>query len=128
MEISLFLSLLYPVVPELSIRYGRRTRFCRVAAFANQNISFQAEVSRFGYGLTPELRLRLSSRLRAASTRCTSVHGGHYGPRNGHHVRSCFSYLPMNLIEEGLRRLDKLHAKLCGRSVRTLAENGRLGL
>lgn len=56
------------------------------------------------------------------------VHGRCSGPQSGHHVRLCFSYLPMNLIEEGLRRLDKLHAKLYGRSVRTLAENGRLEL
>ncbi|WP_439373270.1 aminotransferase class I/II-fold pyridoxal phosphate-dependent enzyme [Bradyrhizobium sp. DASA03120] len=28
------------------------------------------------------------------------VHGRHYGPRSGHHVRLCFSYLPMSLIEE----------------------------
>ncbi|GLR91415.1 PLP-dependent aminotransferase family protein [Bradyrhizobium iriomotense] len=56
------------------------------------------------------------------------VHGRHYGPRSGHHVRLCFSYLPTNVIEEGLARLDKLQAKLHGRSLRTLAENGRFEL
>ncbi|UVO30495.1 PLP-dependent aminotransferase family protein [Bradyrhizobium arachidis] len=56
------------------------------------------------------------------------VHGRHYGPRSGHHVRLCFSYLPTNVLEEGLARLDKLQAKLHGRSLRTLAENGRLEL
>lgn len=56
------------------------------------------------------------------------VHGLHYGPRSGQHVRLCFSYLPTNLIEEGLARLDKLHTKLYTRSLRTLAESGRFEL
>lgn len=56
------------------------------------------------------------------------VHGRHYGPRSGQHVRLCFSYLPMNVIEEGLARLDKLHAKLYAASIRTLTEHGRFEL
>ncbi|WP_445219815.1 PLP-dependent aminotransferase family protein [Bradyrhizobium sp. Pa8] len=56
------------------------------------------------------------------------VHGRHYGPRSGQHVRLCFSYLPMNVIEEGLARLDKLHAKLYAASIRRLAEHGRFEL
>ncbi|MGL3104399.1 PLP-dependent aminotransferase family protein [Bradyrhizobium sp. BR 1432] len=45
------------------------------------------------------------------------VHGRHYGPRSCQQVRLCFSYLPMNVIEEGLARLDKLHARQYGRSL-----------
>ncbi|MCA6112616.1 aminotransferase-like domain-containing protein [Bradyrhizobium cenepequi] len=40
------------------------------------------------------------------------IHGRHYGPRSGDHVRLCFSYLPLFGIEQGLARLDDLHAKL----------------
>ncbi|OMI12941.1 aminotransferase [Bradyrhizobium brasilense] len=40
------------------------------------------------------------------------IHGRNYGPGSGHHVRLCFSYLPTTVIEQGLERLDDLHAKL----------------
>ncbi|TYL85878.1 aminotransferase class I/II-fold pyridoxal phosphate-dependent enzyme [Bradyrhizobium cytisi] len=40
------------------------------------------------------------------------INGRNYGPRSGRHVRLCFSYLPISLIEQGLERLDNLHAKL----------------
>ncbi|WP_245318533.1 PLP-dependent aminotransferase family protein [Bradyrhizobium sp. DOA1] len=85
-----------------------------------------------GFSFWVRLAPRIQAETFIEAARCEhDVHlvpGGHYGPRSGHHVRLCFSYHPMNLIEEGLRRLDKLHAKLYGRSVRTLAENGRLEL
>ncbi|WP_426411842.1 PLP-dependent aminotransferase family protein [Bradyrhizobium ganzhouense] len=38
------------------------------------------------------------------------INGRNYGPRSGDHVRLCFSYLPASLIEQGLARLDTLHA------------------
>ncbi|SPP98073.1 PLP-dependent aminotransferase family protein [Bradyrhizobium vignae] len=40
------------------------------------------------------------------------IHGRSYGPGSGHHVRLCFSYLPTAAIEQGLSRLNDLHAKL----------------
>lgn len=40
------------------------------------------------------------------------IHGRNYGPRSGDHVRLCFSYLPIPVIEQGLARLGGLHAKL----------------
>ncbi|MGY3387690.1 2-aminoadipate transaminase [Bradyrhizobium sp. USDA 3311] len=40
------------------------------------------------------------------------INGRNYGPRSGRHVRLCFSYLPISLIEQGLERLGNLHAKL----------------
>ncbi|AMA60084.1 aminotransferase [Bradyrhizobium sp. CCGE-LA001] len=40
------------------------------------------------------------------------INGRSYGPRSGRHVRLCFSYLPMSLIERGLDRLDDLHSNL----------------
>ncbi|MGV7217556.1 aminotransferase-like domain-containing protein [Bradyrhizobium sp. UFLA05-112] len=50
-------------------------------------------------------------------------HGRDNGPQSGHYVRLCFSYLPTSLIEDGLARLDKLHAKLCGSSSSTSFED-----
>ncbi|WP_439365941.1 PLP-dependent aminotransferase family protein [Bradyrhizobium sp. DASA03005] len=50
-----------------------------------------------------------------AASREHDVHltnGRNYGPRSGRHMRLCFSYLPISLIEQGLERLDNLHAKL----------------
>ncbi|WP_439360480.1 PLP-dependent aminotransferase family protein [Bradyrhizobium sp. DASA03007] len=40
------------------------------------------------------------------------IHGCNYGPRCEDHVRLCFSYLPTASIEQGLVRLNDLHAKL----------------
>ncbi|MDF0582057.1 PLP-dependent aminotransferase family protein [Bradyrhizobium yuanmingense] len=40
------------------------------------------------------------------------INGRNYGPRSGRHVRLCFSYLPISLIEQGLERLGHLHANL----------------
>jgi 2-aminoadipate transaminase len=40
------------------------------------------------------------------------IHGRNYGPRGVNHVRLCFSYLPMSVIEQGLAALADLHARL----------------
>ncbi|NYG45353.1 DNA-binding transcriptional MocR family regulator [Bradyrhizobium sp. IAR9] len=44
------------------------------------------------------------------------IHGRNYGPRSGGHLRLCFSYLPKSSLEQGLARLDHLHAELCNQS------------